>query len=54
MRGTVAGDVLRLGPPIGRMTTVGQFPTGGALTRDGRFYWAVGSGRVCTSRRVST
>ncbi|MDX6658791.1 MAG: hypothetical protein QOH62_3584, partial [Solirubrobacteraceae bacterium] len=31
--------------PFGRMTPVGQFPTGGALTRDGRFYWAVGTGR---------
>src|SRR4051812_41801907 len=31
--------------PAGRMTTVGTFPTGGALTPDGRFYWAVDSGR---------
>jgi DNA-binding beta-propeller fold protein YncE len=31
--------------PFGRMTTVGQFPTGGALTRDGRFYWALSTGR---------
>ena len=27
------------------MTTVGQFPTGGALTRDGRFYWTLSTGR---------
>ena len=30
--------------PSGRLTKVGNFPTGGALTRDGRFYWAVDSG----------
>src|SRR5438093_12047876 len=38
--------------PFGRMTTVGQFPTGGALTRDGRFYWAVGSGRGINDIRI--
>src|SRR4051812_47551184 len=30
--------------PVGRMTAVGDLPTGGALTPDGRFYWAVDSG----------
>src|SRR5215210_1832516 len=30
--------------PAGRQTTVGNFPTGGALTPDGRFYWVVDSG----------
>ncbi len=30
--------------PAGRLTEVGDFPTGGALTHDGRFYWAVDSG----------
>ena len=30
--------------PAGRMTTVGDFSSGGALTPDGRFYWAVDSG----------
>ena len=35
------GRVLR---PDGRMTVVGDFPTGGALSPDGRFYWAVDSG----------
>jgi YVTN family beta-propeller protein len=30
--------------PEGRLTQVGDFPTGGALTHDGRFYWAVDSG----------
>jgi DNA-binding beta-propeller fold protein YncE len=38
--------------PFGRMTTVGQFPTGGAVTRDGRFYWAVGSGRGINDIRI--
>ncbi|MDP9100816.1 MAG: bifunctional YncE family protein/alkaline phosphatase family protein [Actinomycetota bacterium] len=36
------GRVLR---PAGRLTGVGNFPTGGALTRDGRFYWALSTGR---------
>jgi DNA-binding beta-propeller fold protein YncE len=31
--------------PAGRMTRVGTFPTGGAVTPDGRFYWAVDGGR---------
>ncbi len=30
--------------PLGRITAVGDFPTGGALSPDGRFYWAVDSG----------
>ena len=30
--------------PIGRMTTVGDFPTGGRLSPDGRFYWSVSAG----------
>jgi DNA-binding beta-propeller fold protein YncE len=38
--------------PYGRMTAVGQFPTGGALTRDGRFYWAVGTGRGTNDVRI--
>src|SRR5262245_54397316 len=38
---TVTGRVLE---PAGRMTTVGDFPSGGALTPDGRYYWAVDSG----------
>jgi DNA-binding beta-propeller fold protein YncE len=38
--------------PYGRMTTVGQFPTGGALTPDGRFYWAVGTGRGINDVRI--
>ncbi len=30
--------------PIGRMTVVGNFPTGGRLSPDGRFYWSVSAG----------
>src|SRR5262245_40319210 len=30
--------------PAGELTSVGNFPTGGALTADGRFFWAVDSG----------
>src|SRR3954453_10877119 len=38
--------------PAGRLTQVGSFPTGGALTPDGRFYWTVDSGRGATAVRV--
>src|SRR3954452_8015098 len=38
--------------PAGRMTAVGTFPTGGALTPDGRFYWAVDAGRGANAVRV--
>src|SRR5204862_7912634 len=38
--------------PVGRMTTLGAFPTGGALTPDGRFYWAVDAGRDANFVRV--
>jgi YVTN family beta-propeller protein len=30
--------------PAGRLTTLGNFPTGGALSPNGRFYWAANSG----------
>ena len=60
----VAGAVERVGPatgltgdgrqldPAGRMTALGAFPTGGALTPDGRFYWAVDAGRGINAIRV--
>ena len=35
----------RLLHPAGRLTPVGNFPTGGAATPDGRFYWALSTGR---------
>src|SRR4051812_13546421 len=38
--------------PAGRMTPLGAFPTGGALTPDGRFYWAVDAGRGLNAVRV--
>jgi DNA-binding beta-propeller fold protein YncE len=46
---TVAGRKLE---PAGRMTQVGSFPTGGALTPDGRFYWSVDAGRGSTAVRI--
>src|SRR3954470_16941152 len=46
---TVAGRKLE---PAGRMTPVGAFPTGGALTPDGRFYWSVDAGRGSTAVRI--
>lgn len=30
--------------PLGRQTVVGNYPSGGALTPDGKFYWAINSG----------
>ncbi len=38
--------------PAGRVTDVGNFPTGGALTPDGRFYWAVSTGRALNDVRI--
>ncbi len=38
--------------PVGRLTTLGAFPTGGALSPDGRFYWAVDAGRGPNAVRV--
>jgi DNA-binding beta-propeller fold protein YncE len=38
--------------PQGRMTRVGNFPTGGAVTRDGRFYWTVSTGRGFNDARI--
>ena len=35
----------RLLHPAGAQTAVGNFPTGGAITPGGRFYWAVSTGR---------
>ena len=38
--------------PQGRMTRVGNFPTGGALSNDGRFYWTVSTGRGFNDIRI--
>jgi YVTN family beta-propeller protein len=46
---TANGRVLH---PIGRMTTVGNFPTGSALTPDGRFLWVVDCGHGPDDVRV--
>jgi DNA-binding beta-propeller fold protein YncE len=46
---TVGGRQL---DPAGRMSAVGAFPTGGALSPDGRFYWTVDAGRGATAVRV--
>src|SRR4051794_11954633 len=46
---SVAGRQL---DPAGRMSQVGAFPTGGALTPDGRFYWTVDAGRGATAVRI--
>jgi DNA-binding beta-propeller fold protein YncE len=42
----------RLLRPHGKQVRVGQFPTGGALTPDGRFYWAVSTGRGVNDVRI--
>ena len=38
--------------PQGKLVTLGNFPTGGALTRDGRFYWTVSTGRGRNDIRI--
>ena len=42
----------RLLQPPGRLVTLGHFPTGGALTPDGRFYWTVSTGRALNDIRI--
>src|SRR5690348_9394592 len=36
----------------GRIVTLGHFPTGGAVTADGRFYWTVSTGRALNDVRI--
>jgi DNA-binding beta-propeller fold protein YncE len=38
--------------PAGALTEVGNFPTGGALTPNGKFYWAVSTGRGYNDIRI--
>ena len=38
--------------PQGKLVTLGNFPTGGALTRDGQFYWTVSTGRGRNDIRI--
>jgi DNA-binding beta-propeller fold protein YncE len=42
----------RLLTPPGRLVTIGHFPTGGALTPDGRYYWTVSTGRALNDIRI--
>jgi YVTN family beta-propeller protein len=42
----------RLLAPAGRLTPVGNFPTGGALSPDGRFLWVVDSGHAADDVRI--
>ncbi|MCW3017634.1 MAG: beta-propeller repeat protein [Solirubrobacterales bacterium] len=38
--------------PLGKLVQVGGFPTGGALTPNGRYYWAVSTGRGIHDVRI--
>src|SRR5947209_3376727 len=38
--------------PFGRLSTLGQFPTGGRLTPNGRFFWTVSAGRGPNDVRI--
>jgi YVTN family beta-propeller protein len=38
--------------PVGHMTKVGNFPTGGALTTNGKFFWTVSTGRGFNDIRI--
>ena len=49
LRITGNGRLLR---PPGRLVTLGHFPTGGAVTPDGRFYWTVSTGRALNDIRI--
>ena len=40
---TIANSGRKLSP-VGRMTKVGNFPTGGAITPDGKYYWSASAG----------
>jgi YVTN family beta-propeller protein len=61
---SASSDAGRIGPdkqetpngrvlhPAGALTTVGNFPTGGALTPNGKYYWAVSTGRGLNDIRI--
>jgi DNA-binding beta-propeller fold protein YncE len=49
-RHMTANGRLLLAP--GRFVTLGHFPTGGAVTADGRFYWTVSTGRGRNDVRI--
>src|SRR3954451_5144188 len=54
----VVGPSTRIQPtgrqldPVGKLTKLGNFPTGGALTPDGRFLWALSTGRGLNHIRI--
>src|SRR6266508_1612046 len=54
----VVGPKTRIQPtgrkldPVGTMTKLGNFPTGGALTPDGRFLWTLSTGRGKNDIRI--
>jgi DNA-binding beta-propeller fold protein YncE len=47
----ITGNGRHLQPP-GRLVTLGHFPTGGAVTPDGRFLWTVSTGRALNDIRI--
>ncbi|HEY3190726.1 MAG TPA: hypothetical protein VGJ70_24760, partial [Solirubrobacteraceae bacterium] len=42
----------RLLTPYGKLATLGNFPTGGRVTPDGRFFWTVSAGRGANDVRI--
>src|SRR5213595_2342213 len=38
--------------PVGQLTRLGNFPTGGALTPNGRFLWTLSTGRARNDIRI--
>ena len=54
----VIGPVNRIQPtgrqlhPVGKLVELGNFPTGGALTPDGRFLWSLSTGRGRNDIRI--
>ena len=38
--------------PVGKLTQLGNFPTGGALTKNGRFLWTLSTGRARNDIRI--
>src|SRR4051794_35058539 len=38
--------------PAGKLVKLGNFPTGGALTPDGRYYWTLSTGRGINDIRI--
>ena len=57
-RSNVVGPQTRIQPtgrqlnPVGKLTKLGDFPTGGALTPDGRFLWTLSTGRGINDIRI--